>query len=159
VTPPALVAGIGSEWRCDDGVGAVVVERVADRCRRLGLETAVAAAVVPEPLGLLGRWDRTELTVVVDATRSGVAPGTVSRLELGPSRAARPSVPSSHGLGLADVLRLARSVGRAPARTVVVGVEGERFTAGSELSLAVASAVEEAVAVVMELLEEVVTCA
>jgi hypothetical protein len=42
---------------------------------------------------------------------------------------------------------------------VVVGIEGERFATGSELSAAAAAAVEEAVGAVMGLLEEVVSCA
>jgi hydrogenase maturation protease len=155
-----LVAGIGSEYRHDDGVGAVVAAAVA-------LATTSTRDVGPlgEPLDLLGRCNDADLVVVIDATRSGATPGTVQVIELdltagddtitrGPSRES-----SSHGIGLTGVVRLARAVGQAPRRLVVVGVEGERFDVGEGLSQSVAAAVPEAVSRVVELIREVDACA
>lgn len=107
-----------------------------------------------DPLDLLGEWDGAELAVVVDATRSGLAPGTISVLDLGLESTIltqRPRESSTHGIGLAGALRLARAVGRAPSRTVVVGIEGGDFSRGTNLSPAVEEAVDEAVACVAEL--------
>lgn len=169
-----VVAAIGSEWRGDDGVGPEVLRRARARCPEALLERCLFVGPLAGPLDLLGQWDEADLAIVVDATRSGLAPGTVTRLELGgdatgadgpPSRSGRShaadpdAAASSHGIGLAAVARLARAVERAPARTVVVGVEGERFDRGAGLSPAVTAALDAATAAVTELLEEAGGCA
>ena len=66
---------------------------------------------------------------------------------------------STHGIGLAGVLRLARAVGHAPGRVVVVGIEGDDFGRGPGLSPAVDAAVPGAVRRVVELISEVRPCA
>jgi hydrogenase maturation protease len=164
-----LVAGIGSEYRGDDGVGVAVVRRVEYLQSGTGSQAGAAATIAPlsDPLDLLGRWDGTDLAIVVDATRSGEPAGTVRtrRLEtpdpasIGSSSARLNSRASTHGLGLDDVLRLARSLGSAPARVVLVGVEGSDFGLGAELSPAVAAAVQEAADAVLEMIKEAHRCA
>jgi len=184
--PRVVVAGVGSEWRRDDGVGPVVARRVSERLAQSAGDLATACrdcvvvAPLTDPLDLLGHWDGADLAVVVDATRSGLSPGTISRIELatqvaeleGEATAARdgtmpgiepsgaPRGPSStHGIGFAGALRLALAVGRAPVRAVVVGVEGDDFGHGSELSPAVAGSVDAAAACVLHLIEEAFACA
>lgn len=169
---PVVVAALGSVDRSDDGAGPRVLAAVAAR-----LPGVRAVGPLADPLDLLGLWDGARLAVVVDAVRSGSAPGTVHVVELdaggrdGPAAAggtARGSeagasgatgATSSHGIGLAGVVRLARAVGRAPGRVVVVGVEGRRFGPGGRLSPPVAAAVPDAVRKVVEVVEEVVPCA
>jgi len=165
-----VIAGIGSEYRHDDAIGAIVGEQAA---RRSG---ARWAGPLVDPLDLLGHWDDAALAVVVDAVRSGAEPGTVTVMDLAPSGRAdgtrgprRPGpVPrrpgtaratSSHGVDVLGVHRLARAVGHAPARVVVVGVEGEDFSLGSGLSPRVEAAVPEALRAVLALVEEAASCA
>ena len=108
-----------------------------------------------------------DLAIVVDATWSGEPAGTVRtrRLEtadpasIDSSSARLNSRASTHGLGLDDVLRLARSLGSAPARVVLVGIEGSDFGLGAELSPSVAAAVQEAAYAVLELIKEAHQCA
>jgi hydrogenase maturation protease len=152
---PVIVAGIGSEYRQDDGAGVAVARSVA-----IAAPGVVDVGPIGEPLDLLGRWDGAELAVIVDATRSGTAPGTIQLLELdeadgadGAERGAGPS--STHGIGIAGVLRLARAVGQAPQHVVVVGIEGERFGPGIGLCPQVERSVPEAAAVVLELVKGV----
>ncbi len=45
---------------------------------------------------------------------------------------------SSHGLGLAQAIELARALGTLPRRCLVYAIEGARFTAGAPLTPAVA---------------------
>jgi hydrogenase maturation protease len=169
-----VVAGFGSEYRHDDGVGVEVAARLS------GLTGVRDVGPVADPLDLLGRWDDADLAVVVDALRSGDVPGTLRSIELPAGGGATPrehaadGVPpssadvrlpggppatSTHGIGLAGVIRLARAVGRAPGRVVVVGIEGDDFSQGIGLSPAVAAAVPRAVALVTRIIEEERRCA
>jgi len=153
-----VVAGLGSEYRRDDGAGPLIAARAvaeAGSGRNIG--------PVTDPLDLLGAWDGAELAIVVDAVRSGMVPGTLRVLELTAAGGGRPAGPSgatsTHGVGLAGVLRLAHAVGQAPARVVVVGIEGQDFGRGLGLSPAVDATVPGAVHRVVELINEVRPCA
>jgi hydrogenase maturation protease len=153
-----VLAGFGSEYRLDDGVGPLVAARaeLESEARDVG--------PLSDPLDLLGHWNGAQLVIVIDAVRSGVAPGTVRVVELdvdtdsragqGDQASVAPGTTSTHGLGLEGVLRLARAIGQAPKRLVVVGVEGERFGVGEGLSPAVVAAVPDAVRAVVELARE-----
>ncbi len=153
-----VVAGLGSEYRRDDGAGPLVAARAV-------AEAGSGSDIGPvtDPLDLLGTWDEADLAIVVDAVRSGMVPGTLRVLELtapGSGELANlAGTTSTHGIGLAGVLRLARAVGRAPTRVVVVGIEGEDFDRGLGLSPAVDAAVPAAVRCVVELISEVRACA
>ena len=147
--PTVVVAGFGTEYRRDDGVGVAVAARLAGRP---GVEDI---GPVADPLDLLGRWDDADLAVVVDALRSGAAPGTLRTIELPSGLPEKGSgATSTHGIGLAGVVRLARAVGRAPGRVVVVGVEGADFGQGTGLSPQVEAAVPAAVDAVLRIIGE-----
>jgi hydrogenase maturation protease len=60
---------------------------------------------------------------------------------------------SSHGLGVAQAVELGCVLGRLPRRLIVVGIEGADFGPGSNLTAAVAAAVEPAARLVAELIE------
>jgi hydrogenase maturation protease len=98
------------------------------------------------------------LAVVIDATRANGTPGAVRVVDLGAGEESL-GVTSTHGISLAGVLRLARAVGQAPDRVIVVGIEGDDFGKGPGLSPAVSAAVPTAVHVVVELIEEARECA
>ena len=57
---------------------------------------------------------------------------------------------STHAVGLAEAIELARTLGRLPARLVVYGIEGERFEAGTGLTPAVSAALAAVAAAVRE---------
>ena len=156
MTARVVVAGMGSEYRRDDGAGPTVARIVATLAGG-----AVDIGPLGEPLDLLGRWDGAELAVLVDATRTGARPGSVVVHDLDALVAGEPAVPSrgepaaggssTHGIGLVAALAIARAAGWAPGRVVVVGIEGTEFGFGVEMSPAVSAAVPEAVDVVLRL--------
>jgi hydrogenase maturation protease len=153
--PRIVVAGVGSEYRRDDGAGPAVAARVA----KAAPATRDIGPVV-DPLDLLGRWDRAHLAIVIDAMVSGSAPGTVRVLELtGTAESSSPGVTSTHGISLSGVLRLAEAIDQAPGRVVVVGIEGDDFGRGLGLSPAVDAAIPAAVRTVVDLIKEVQACA
>jgi hydrogenase maturation protease len=138
------VIGIGNTLRGDDGAGRRVARRLAAAAPP-GVEVMELDGGAAE---LLAAWENAGdgEVVVVDAARSGAPPGTVHRFEA--SHAALPATldaTSSHGLGLAAAVELARALGRLPRRLSVYAIESAGFTAGDELSPSVAAAVEEVV--------------
>jgi hydrogenase maturation protease len=155
VSPMIVLAGVGSPYRRDDGVGPQVVARV------VAATTLHVHDIGPiaDPLDLLGLWDGADLAVVVDATCTGVPAGTVRCVDLGGQEEPAVGVVSSHGIGLAGALRLAAVLERAPRRVVAVGVEGADFGRGVGLTPSVEAAVGEAARTIVELIREVQPCA
>jgi hydrogenase maturation protease len=137
------VIGVGNEWRGDDAAGLLVARRLQDAAPH-GVRIVELEG---EPLDLLEGWAGAEEAIVVDAVRSGAVGGTIHRFDA----RARPLPAeqfgsSTHLMGVADAVELARALGRLPARLVVLGIEGERFTTGAALSEPAAAAVEQLVA-------------
>lgn len=135
------VIGVGNPWRRDDGAGP-------EAARRLG-----GRVLEGEPVGLIESFEDAGEVVLVDAVSSGAEPGTVHRLEVGasPLPAEVFGSRSTHALGLAEAVELARALGRLPERVLVYGIEGADFSAGAGLSPEVEAAVERVV-------EEVSAC-
>ncbi len=89
-----------------------------------------------EALALLDVWEGAEAVVLVDAIRSGAAPGTIHRVDATataiPERLRGSS--STHAVGVGEAIELARALGRLPKTVLLFGVEGQRFEAGGGLS-------------------------
>jgi hydrogenase maturation protease len=124
--------GVGNEWRHDDGAGLEVARRLGGR------------ELSGEPIGLVEAIDGVDEVTIVDAVCSGAPPGTLHVFEAGadPLPVALFGSSSTHALGVAEALEIARSLGRLPARVRVVGIEGSRFDYGRGLSPEVEAAVE-----------------
>lgn len=145
----AVVIGVGNRWAGDDAAGVRVAELVRAR-------VPDAVGVVRhegEPTALFDIWEGVELAVVVDATCGGAEPGAVRVLD-----ATHEPLPatftgtSTHAFGLGAAIELARTLGRMPARLVVVGIEGRSFEAGAAPGTEVSAALEPAAAEVLALL-------
>jgi hydrogenase maturation protease len=146
------VIGVGNPWRGDDAAGLAVarllrgtVSPEVDVLEREG-----------EPTGLVDAWEGADAVWLVDAVVSGATPGTVHRLDA--SAQALPAElasASTHHLGIAEAVELARALGRLPARVVFYGIEAAGAEPGNELSPEVEAAVEQVAAA---LREEVVGC-
>ena len=164
-----IVIGLGNVYRGDDGVGPAVASAVeatlsagsGERSEEPMADVVVLDGIA-DPLDLLGRWDGAATAIVIDAARSGAPPGTVTVIDAhrDTARGRFPRVPgtvhpptSTHGVGLHSAIALARSLGTAPDHIAIVVVEGEIFDHRDRLSPSVASAVGEAAASVIRLLE------
>ena len=112
-----------------------------------------------EPTRLLELWAGLDTVVVVDALRSGAAPGTLRRVDAGDGPLPRElHLASTHALGIADALELARTLDRAPRRVVVLGLEGGSFGIGEELTPEVEAALDGLVAAALVELREGTPC-
>jgi len=136
-----IVIGMGNPMRHDDGVGPTVARRLSP----LVAGRAEVVVLDGEASRLLDAWEGAELAVVVDAVRSGAAPGTVGRVEVGVDPLPHESPASTHGLGLAEAIELGRSLGRLPGQVIVFGVEAVDTEAGAGLSPAVEAAIDDVV--------------
>ena len=137
-----IVIGIGNPDRGDDGAGRAVVQRLRGRLP----DDVVLVEQGGETTALLASIEGAGAAFLVDACVSGAAPGTIRRLD-----AAATALPpglglSSHGLGLAEAVELARLLGRLPPRCIVYAIEGGSFALGAPLSPPVAQAVAEVAA-------------
>ncbi|MEV1054489.1 hydrogenase maturation protease [Streptomyces sp. NPDC049887] len=140
------VIGIGNEFRRDDGVGWAVVAALRDPAARQPLSRGtVLAQSDGDPGRLIGLWEDTALAVVVDACFPPSAqPGRTHRWSGNPGGSFHPAGParhSTHGLGLAEAVRLGDALGRGPGRLVVYAVEGADRSLGKGLTPAVARVV------------------
>ncbi len=136
-----VVIGIGNELRGDDAAGLIVARRLAARPPPEGVRVLAHDG---EAIELLELWDGAEAAVLVDTVRSGAPAGAIHRIDA--SGMAVPAVlrrASSHTIGVAEAIELARVLERLPATVLVYGIEGDRFAAGAELSSQVAGALDE----------------
>ncbi len=144
-----LVIGVGNRLRGDDGIGPEVVD-LLDATHGDVLDTAVAAGDLSD---LAMGWAPDQTVVIVDATVSGRAPGTITVLDAAAATAALPDQPlSSHGVGLGDAIALARAIGRPPLALTVVAIEGSSFGHGQPLTEAVGAAAPVAADQILDLL-------
>ncbi|WP_026289116.1 hydrogenase maturation protease [Thioalkalivibrio sp. ALMg11] len=132
-----IVLGIGNPWRGDDGIGHAVVEALRDTP---GLTTATCSG---EPAELMDLWQDHDPVILVDAIVTGAAPGTLHRLD------AREPLPrgarySSHGIGLAEAVELARALDALPPTLIVHGIEPAHLEDGTGLSLQAIDAIPRA---------------
>ena len=148
-----VVIGIGNSLRCDDAAGLEVARALRARAAERGIAVREHEG---ETLALLDAWHGARAVVLADAVHSGAAPGTVHRIDAScealPDRFRSSS--STHAVGLADAIELARALGRLPSRVVVFGVEGRRFAAGSRVSREVRAAIEPLAERVLEEMRE-----
>jgi hydrogenase maturation protease len=147
-----LVIGIGNAWRSDDAVGL----RVARELRGTLPDGVDVIEHEGEPTALVDAWDGADALWLVDTVVSGAAPGTVHRLDAGerelPAELFRAS---THHLGLAEAVELARALDRLPARVVFYGIEAGSVDVGDELTPEVEAAVDR---VADALRAEIVRC-
>ena len=139
---PGLVIGVGNRWRRDDGAGL----EVARLLQAAGPSQIVAVERAGEPAALLHSWEGAGRVLVVDAVRSGAKPGAMHRFD--PADGPLPAQlfrSSTHALGVAEAIELARELGRLPAGLAVCGIEGEDFGPGEGLTAEVREAVERLV--------------
>jgi len=155
-----LVAGIGNAWLRDDGFGGEVVRRLESR------ELPEGAAVFDFGTGGLDLAYEVmrgyDALVLIDVSRQGGEPGTLYVME-----AQKEDVESGiedgqlinpHAMDPQTVLRFVKTLGAWPGKVVIVACEPAQVEEmGMGLSAEVQSAVDAAVGLVIETIEELRT--
>ena len=138
--------------RGDDAVGLMAArqlrQKVGDRAEVIEAEMA--------GVDLIELMKGAHIVMLIDAARSGQAPGTLHRLDASVGPIGGQIFPrSSHALGMVDALELARAMGTLPATVIVYGVEAGNMEAGQPLSSAVTKALDK---VVEQIVQECEAC-
>lgn len=146
-----VVIGVGNRIRGDDAAGVLVAEQLRPRVP----ETVEVVSCNEEPSRLMDAWAGADSVVLVDTVSSGAPAGTLHRFDAGAEAVpARSFGSSTHAIGIAETIELARALGRLPRRVRVYGIEAGGFTTGAELTPAVEAAVAFLVKEVLHDLEE-----
>ena len=145
VAGKTVVLGLGNRYLGDDGVGLAV----ADELRHAHLDTGVVVrAHQTFDLWLLSEYAGASRLIIIDAARSGAAPGTVTEYGVVPHSGPYGSIPGLHSLGLHDLADFAAQTGLLSCPLTIIGVEPKDCSVGEGLSDEVARAVHEVVALV-----------
>jgi hydrogenase maturation protease len=143
-----LIVGCGNPAAGDDSAGLEIVRRLSER----GDSGCDLRAETAPGVELLDVFPLADVILFVDAVTSGGVPGTLYLTSL-PSKELEPRALgslSSHGWGLAEVLKLAQALGRTVPRLYLLGIEAGTVAQGAPRS----AAVEQAVALVVERISE-----
>jgi len=133
-----LIIGVGNSERGDDEAGVFVARQL----RQAGVETAVHRG---DALALIDLWSGFESVILIDAVITGAPAGTIHEWNVKSLPPAYTSQTSTHGLGVADAIELARSLGRLPMELRVYGIEGKSFAVGDNISAEVKNAAEQVI--------------
>jgi hydrogenase maturation protease len=134
------VIGLGNPDRGDDGVGPAVAAALGALLPAdITVETSPGDAT-----DLLDRFRDAHAVILIDAMLSGRSAGFVLRLDVTAGDPLPPqAATSSHGLGLAEAIGLARALGCLPPVCVVYAIEAAGFDPGAPLSPPVAAALPD----------------
>ena len=152
-----LIAGVGNSWLRDDGFGGEVARRLSL------LELPAGVSVMDAGTGGLDLAYEVmrgyDALVILDVSRQGGEPGTLYVMEADEESVAGQiedgDAINPHGMDPQTVLRFVKSVGAWPGRVMVIACEpADVEQMGWGLSEQVADAVERAVALVVETVDE-----
>jgi hydrogenase maturation protease len=155
-----LVLGLGNPLRGDDGIGPRVVEELVARRLPEGVAVLDAGAGGLDLLRMMEGWDQVVIVDAadVDAGRGQIAPGEFVRFTPEQARLRESSHAFSlHHAGLAEVLRLARALGRSLPSIIIFGMQPEDVGWGEGLSPNVEAAIPRLIEAILEEVERIVT--
>jgi hydrogenase maturation protease len=137
-----LVIGCGNWLAGDDAAGL----ELARRLRQSGLEECGARDLPRLSLEVLDLFEKSERVLFLDAVMAGAPVGTLHLVPLpwpGMEPRSLGSV-TTHGWGIAEIVRLAKSLHRRLPKLYLLGIEIESIAPGTPLSPAVRGSLERA---------------
>jgi len=126
-----LIVGVGNVYRGDDGAGILVARflrrHFGDRVKIIGFDFSFE--------DLLDLWEGIDFVVLIDSIASSVVQaGKIYRIETTQGLIGDFKFYSTHSLGVAEYIELARSLGRMPKELIIYGISGGNFNAGDSIS-------------------------
>lgn len=149
----ALIGGIGNVLLGDDGVGPYVV-RVLESEYSFGHEVEIADLGTPA-LDLTHRIVGLHTVILIDSVASDDAPGTVQLYRKADILRETPAQRlDPHSPALSECLMSADMLGTRPDNVLLVGIVGESYEPGCQLSKAVRGAIRKTISAILQELEE-----
>lgn len=147
------IIGLGNEFRGDDAVGLLAARQlqrvIGDRAEVIEAEMA--------GVELLELMKGVQVVLLLDAVSSGKTPGVIHRFDASAGPIAPELFPqSTHAVGVADALELARTLGVLPHKAIVYGVEVSDTGMGHPLSPHVDRALNEVVGRVLKEIDHLI---
>jgi hydrogenase maturation protease len=154
-----LIAGIGNIFSGDDAFGSMVARQMAGHALPFGVRVIdFGIRGLDLAYALLDEYD---VAILVDAAPRGGEPGTLYVLECEPADCAEssltaPPVIDAHSMDPVKVLCLARSLGKTPARVLVVGCEPAFLGSDDDPFMGLSEPVEAALGEAIRLIYSIV---
>ncbi len=149
---PILLAGIGNDYRSDDGAGLEVARKI----RAMHLNDIGVLEGVSDGTSLIEYFTNRKEVFIIDAANSNAAGGVIHRFD-----ALKDEVPvemlsnfSTHSINIGQAIELAKALNQLPDSLIVFGIEGSNFDNGTELSPEVVQAVDNVVELILLEIEE-----
>jgi hydrogenase maturation protease len=144
------IIGIGNLFRGDDAVGLLAARRL-----REGLDSSVEILEAEgDGLALLDLMEGADQVVLIDAVKGVGQPGATVRLDLSvESRWGTLGPCSTHAMGIAEAIDLARVLGRLPKQVILYGIEVESLESGAALSESVCGGLDRVIEQVLKDIE------
>lgn len=149
--PRNLIIGIGNDFRGDDAIGIVIVSKLRER----GIAGYEIIEYSGEGTGLVSLWTGADSVIVIDAAFSGAEAGKIYRFEIG-----KDIIPSklfagysTHAIGLAEAIKLSKTLDSLPRKLIIYGIEGKSYETGGEISAAVSKSAEMVIARILKEIE------
>lgn len=127
-----LIVGIGNPYRCDDGIGPLIAKHLGNMIP----EKVDVLSDIKDGLSLMDLWEKYDCVYLIDAVKSGGAPGRMYRFD-----ASTEDLPhnfftnySTHSINIPEIIALAGNLNLLPEELIIYGVEGKDFRMGKELS-------------------------
>lgn len=138
-----LVVGIGNAFRGDDALGLLIA-------RFLKRYFAGRVKIVEVDISfdeLIQTWGKFQLVIIIDAVKSESDEiGKVYRFELWEAEIpSKLEFFSTHALGVAEYINLAKVLGNLPAKVIIYGIVGKHFNFGDPISPEVKSSCREVI--------------
>ncbi|MBI4928853.1 MAG: HyaD/HybD family hydrogenase maturation endopeptidase [Anaerolineae bacterium] len=141
--PPVLVLGLGNILFGDEGLGVHAVQQLSRVCTLPDGVRCLDGGTLG--LDLLCYFTADVRILILDAVRTGGAPGSLIRLEGSQIPAALSQKMSMHQLGLQDLMAASALRGMLPERVVLWGMQPALMDWSTDLSAEVERAMPELV--------------
>jgi hydrogenase maturation protease len=148
VVSPVLVLGLGNILLQDEGIGVRVIERL-----KRDFEFPADVEVLDGGTAGMALYEHIidrEHLVVVDAVKTGRAPGTLITLNNDEVPAFFRNKVSPHQLALSDILAALQIAGNSPPQITVIGIEPLQLDTGLDMSATVTDQIGVLVKMVVE---------
>ena len=148
-----VVIGVGNAYRSDDSVGLVALQ---------ALRTSIHSGVkyvenTGDGAALLETWTQDSSVILLDAAISNAPAGTVLRFDaLTQPLPTDFSFASSHTFGIAEAIRLARTLHQLPGWLILYTIVGKNFAIGETLSPEVEHGLRQAIPLLIQEIQALV---